>query len=84
MFLLNTDEYGTYHIVNTGATTWYEFAGEVFRLADMAIELQPITTAEYGAPAPRPAFSVLDTSKYHALGGPPRPAWSEALAAYLG
>ena len=44
--------------------------------------VEPITAAQYGAPAPRPEYSVLDTAKYHALGGAPAmPTWQEALAA---
>ena len=83
-FLLNTHGYGTYHVVNSGATTWYDLAAEIFRQSALEVELEPITTAEYGAPAPRPAYSVLDTSKYHALPGrPAMPPWRDAVAEYL-
>ncbi|MBN2577816.1 MAG: dTDP-4-dehydrorhamnose reductase [Pirellulales bacterium] len=75
--------WGLYHLTNRGATTWYEFAAEIFRRAGLNVQLTPITTAEYAAPAPRPAYSVLDTAKYHALGGPAMPDWKEALAEYL-
>jgi len=75
--------WGIYHVTNRGATTWYNFASEIFRQAGIEIALQPITTAEYGAAAPRPAYSVLDTTAYHALGGPPMPDWQAALAEYL-
>ncbi|MBO5437136.1 MAG: sugar nucleotide-binding protein, partial [Thermoguttaceae bacterium] len=34
-------------------------------------------------PAPRPLYSVLDTAKYHALGGPEMLPWKEALRKYL-
>ncbi|MBN2476232.1 MAG: dTDP-4-dehydrorhamnose reductase [Pirellulales bacterium] len=75
--------WGVYHVVNDGATTWFDFAREIFRQADMELSLQPITTVEYGAPAARPPYSVLDTTKYHALGGPPMPDWKAALAEYI-
>src|SRR5574340_33339 len=39
--------YGTYHVVNRGVCTWYELAREVFRAAGLAVEVIPITTAEY-------------------------------------
>jgi len=75
---------GTYHVVNSGQTTWYEMAAEILRRSEIEVPLTPITTAEYGAPAPRPAYSVLDTAKYHALTGrPPMPPWQEALAEYM-
>ena len=83
-FLLDRHAYGTYHVVNMGETTWYEFAREVFRQAGLEVDLQPIATSEYGARAPRPSYSVLDTGKYHALAGrPAMPPWQEALAEYL-
>jgi dTDP-4-dehydrorhamnose reductase len=83
-FLLGTGQYGLYHVVNTGATTWFDFAAELFCQADLRVELEAITTAQYGARAPRPAYSVLDTSKYHALAGRPEmPTWEEALREYL-
>ncbi len=75
--------WGVYHVVNGGATTWHDFAAEIFRQAGMAVRLIPITTQEYGAAAPRPAYSVLDTTKYHALGGPGMPAWQTGLADYF-
>jgi dTDP-4-dehydrorhamnose reductase len=75
--------YGVYHVVNSGSTNWFEFAAEVFRLAEMPISLGAISSAEYAAPAPRPSYSVLDTSRYEALGGPVMPSWQAALAEYF-
>ena len=83
IFLLQTGHYGTFHVVNAGATTWFDFAAEALRQAEIPAQLERISTAEYNAPAPRPAYSVLDTAKYHALGGPTMRRWQEALAAYL-
>lgn len=75
--------WGVYHVVNRGSTTWYDFAVEIFRLAGMNVVVEPITSVQYNAPAARPLDSVLDTTKYHALGVPPMPSWSEALAEYF-
>ena len=75
--------FGIYHVTNRGATTWRGFAAEIFRLAGLPVDVLPITTAQYGAPAPRPAYSVLDTSAYHALGGPAMPGWEEVLGEYF-
>jgi dTDP-4-dehydrorhamnose reductase len=75
--------WGTYHVTNTGEATWREFAAEIFRLAGMQVDIHPITTAEYGAPAARPSYSVLDTAAYHRLGGPPMPDWKAALEEYF-
>lgn len=85
LFLLRPQPapWGTYHVTNRGETTWLEFAAEILRQAGMDAPLQPITTAEYGSAAPRPVYSVLDTTKYHRLGGPPMPDWKAALAEYF-
>lgn len=81
--LASCEVFGTYHIVNSGETTWYELASEVFRLANMRIDLEPISTEEYGAPADRPRYSVLDASKLQKTIGLRLPDWRIALAEYL-
>ncbi|MCS4535604.1 dTDP-4-dehydrorhamnose reductase [Corynebacterium sp. HS2168-gen11] len=76
--------FGTYHLTSSGPkTSWYEIAQEVYRLshADPAL-VQPITAAEYGAQAPRPHNSVLNTAKLEATGFQPAD-WRTQLAAYL-
>lgn len=83
-YLIRSEMYGTFHIVNDGATTWYRFAREIFRQLKIDVEITPISTEEYAAKAPRPHFSVLDTSKYQRFcNAPPLPHWKEALAEYL-
>jgi dTDP-4-dehydrorhamnose reductase len=75
--------WGAYHVTNTGDTTWHDFAVEIFRLARMPVTVHPITTADYAAPAPRPSYSLLDTTAYHRLAGPPMPDWRSALVEYF-
>jgi dTDP-4-dehydrorhamnose reductase len=70
-------------VTNTGAATWCEFARQIVRLAGLGVAVEPITTEEFAAAAPRPAYSVLDTMAYHRLGGPPMPDWKTALAEYF-
>lgn len=79
-----TERYGTYHAVNTGVATWYEFACKIFELAgNTKVVVNPVTTAEFVRPAPRPAYSPMDTRLLTlALGWQMRP-WQEALAGYL-
>jgi dTDP-4-dehydrorhamnose reductase len=81
--LMSPVPWGTYHVTSAGHTTWYDFAVEIFRQADVQVVVRPITTTEYGAPAARPSYSVLDTTAYHELGGPPMSDWKAALAEYF-
>ena len=73
---------GLVHLTNTGACSWHEFAAAIFRSAGIEANLTPITTAEFGAKAARPAYSVLGTSRAAETGVCLR-AWPEALDAYL-
>lgn len=75
--------WGTYHVTNAGETTWNEFAAEIFHLAGIQVAIRAITTAEYGTPAARPSYSVLDTTAYQRLGGPLMPSWKSALEEYF-
>lgn len=74
---------GLYHVTNAGDCTWYEFAAEIFRQAELSPDLTPITSAEFGAPARRPAYSVLSTANLAARIGTHLRPWRDALAAYL-
>jgi dTDP-4-dehydrorhamnose reductase len=81
--LLGTECHGVYHLTNAGCCSWLGFAEAIFELEGIRPDLTPVTSAEYGARARRPAYSVLDRAAYGFLGLPlPRP-WREALAAYL-
>jgi dTDP-4-dehydrorhamnose reductase len=59
--------FGTYHYAGAGAVSWYDFAKTIFALAGDLVPrppiLQPISTAAFGAQAPRPAYSALDCGK---------------------
>jgi len=82
-WLITTDRYGLYHATNAGSTTWCGFATEIFRQAGLTVVVTPITTAQFGAKAPRPAYSVLDSSKLAAATGHSIRPWQDALADYL-
>ncbi len=72
------------HYTNTGAVSWWELARAVFELrgADPARVL-PAATDAFPRPAPRPAYSVLDTAAWTSAGLPaPRP-WRAALTEAL-
>jgi dTDP-4-dehydrorhamnose reductase len=56
---------GTFHVSGTGdPVSWAGFALEVFRIIDWDILITPVPSSEYPTAATRPAFSVLDTSKF--------------------
>ena len=72
--------YGVHHVAGSGECSWFEFASEIFRLADLDVRVVPCTTAEFPRPAPRPAYSVLGSERPDPIR---LPDWREGLAAYL-
>ncbi|NAZ85244.1 dTDP-4-dehydrorhamnose reductase [Kineococcus indalonis] len=80
---------GTYHAVSAGRCSWHQFAAAVLASAGLErVALEPVTSAQFVRPAPRPAFSVLDTSQLAAAGvepiGPWRERWELAAPSVLG
>lgn len=75
---------GLFHATAAGETTWYEVAREILRLKGMPVEVAAVTTAQYGARAVRPAYSVLDNSLLGRTAAvDPIGHWRERLAACL-
>jgi len=72
-----------YHLTNAGQTSWYDFARRALELAGRRADLRPVTSAEYGARARRPAYSVLAHDHLRALGEDDLRPWDAALAAYV-
>ena len=70
---------GIYHVAAAGDCTWADFAEAIFEEAGLETRVRRITTAEFGAKAPRPAYSVLRSEK----GAPELPHWREGLRACL-
>lgn len=80
--LIEREEWGTYHLTNSGACSRQEFAEEVLRLAGMVVEVVSVGQAEFGAPYRKPVNSTLGNRRAAALGIVMRP-WREALADHL-
>ncbi len=78
--LIETDSYGIHHMSGAGECSWYEFAEEIFRQAQVEVKLIPIDTAAFPRPAPRPANSVL-VSEWETPIMLPR--WKTGLDEYL-
>jgi len=75
--------FGTYHVTNAGGVSWCFLARVVAELLGVEAHIAAVTTAEWGAAAPRPAQSVLSNAKYLEAGLPPLRSEREAVAAYL-
>lgn len=67
--------YGVWHVAAAGDCTWADFAEAIFELAGLPCRVRRITSAEFGAKAPRPAVSILRSEK----GAPELPHWRQGL-----
>jgi dTDP-4-dehydrorhamnose reductase len=74
---------GTYHAVGSGQCSWHEFACEVISAAGMVPDIEPVTTADFPRPAPRPANSVLSTKKLESTLGAKLPRWQEGVKEFV-
>ena len=81
--LIKTPAYGVYHVTNSDHCSWYEYAQLIHQMKGVEVELQPVTTEEFGSPAPRPKYSVLDNYHWRLQGFPPLRSYKEALKDYL-
>ena len=80
--MIKTDKYGIYHATNEGICSWAEFAEEIFKLAEMNVKVNCITTDEYPTKAKRPLNSRLSKEKidkyFYKL-----PFWEIALEKFI-
>ena len=80
--VLTADEWhpGIYHFSNEGVISWYDFSLAIHRLAGITTcDVQPCHSDEFPAKAKRPAYSVLDKTKYKATFGVQVPYWLDSL-----
>lgn len=81
LHIIDSDKWtsGIYHYSNKGKISWYDFAVAIKELSASACTVNPITTSEFPTPAPRPAFSLLDTGKIVREYNLEIPEWKESL-----
>jgi dTDP-4-dehydrorhamnose reductase len=71
---------GLVHLTGSGEVSWNGFAKEIFRQAEVDCVLEPASSEQMARPAPRPAWSALETERDDVL---PMPPWQDGLAGYL-
>jgi len=82
--LIDSGAVGVYHFANRGAVTWFDFAREILTLSEHPdIRVEPTDSAALGRPARRPAYSVLDVSRYERVTGRPVRHYRDALIEYI-
>ncbi|HEY2282197.1 MAG TPA: dTDP-4-dehydrorhamnose reductase [Solirubrobacteraceae bacterium] len=78
--LLERGVRGLVHLTGTGEVSWNGFAREIFRQAEVDCRVEAATSEQMARPAPRPAWSALESERAEVL---PMPPWQDGLAGYL-
>lgn len=81
--LLARDARGVFHATGRGETTWAEVARRVYARAGFPEGVTGARSAEYGAAATRPLYTVLDCTKLEHTLGITRRHWEEAMDEFL-
>jgi len=82
--LIQSRSYGTYHLTNSGACTWFDFTKEILLQAGLKqVRVEPVTTELLSRPANRPKYSVMDNFMWRMDGRTPLRSYQEALKDYL-
>jgi dTDP-4-dehydrorhamnose reductase len=81
--LLKCGKQGLVHVSASGECSWYAFARAIADHLKPGASVLPVGSSEYPRPARRPAYSVLDKSRYTSWTGHEMPSWQEGLRAHL-
>lgn len=81
--MLNTNKYGIYHITNSGCCSWYDMAKKVIEITGQNVKVEPINSNAFNNPARRPAYSVLDNSKFIRTFNHTMPHWEKSLRNFI-
>ena len=81
--MIQTDKYGTYHASNEGYCSWFDFASEIFKQANIDIKINPIDSNAFPTKAKRPKNSRLSKEELDKNGFERLPSWQDALQRYL-
>lgn len=81
--MIESDKYGIYHVTNEGFCSWYEFAKEIFRIANIDINVNPIQASQYPTKATRPMNSKMNKEKLVNNRFRKLRNWKEAVKEYI-
>lgn len=71
---------GVYHYSNEGVSSWFDFTRVIAQMAGhTACNILPCHSSEFPSPVKRPAFSVLDKTKFKATFELEVPYWMDSL-----
>ncbi|MFH0952901.1 MAG: dTDP-4-dehydrorhamnose reductase [Verrucomicrobiota bacterium] len=83
VLLMKLGKEGIVHVAASGSCSWFEFAQAIAARVKPDAVVEALASADLARPAPRPAYSVLDTKLYRSWTGQAMPHWQKGLEEYL-
>lgn len=74
---------GTFHVTNTGLTTWFDFAQAALTRYGLEQPIEPVTYDGFGSAVKRPLYSPLASTALGAAGIASAPSWQSGLERFL-
>jgi dTDP-4-dehydrorhamnose reductase len=84
VLLSRSDNVGLFHATAEGSCSWYDFAREIFSIANLPVKVEIADPEEFPSKVPRPTYSVLENAALKAYGVNCFRPWQEGLRQYLG
>jgi dTDP-4-dehydrorhamnose reductase len=84
VLLSESDNFGLFHATAEGSCTWYDFAREIFSVANLQAKVEVADPREFPSKVPRPKYSVLENTALKGLGMNCFRPWQEGLRQYFG
>jgi len=81
--MIESDKYGIYHATNEGFCSWYDFACETFKAANMDVEVIAVDSNAFPVKAKRPKNSRMSKDKLIENGFDKMPTWQDATRRYI-
>lgn len=81
--LIQTGNYGLYHITNSGSCSKYTWSEFILKAIKWDGEIEPAKSEEFTSPAKRPLFSALDNFPLKEIIGYLLPSWQDATERFF-
>lgn len=83
LYIMKTNEYGTYHVTCDGTCTRQEFTQEIFDLLNIPCLIEGVKTKDADLGSVHPSYNVLDNFILRILNDYHLPSWKDALKAFI-
>jgi dTDP-4-dehydrorhamnose reductase len=81
--ILETGEYGLYHVSNSGSASRYEYVKYIVEAFRLRTPVEPVDSSDFPRAAPVPDCELLDNLNLKFAGLAPLGPWQEAISRYV-